>query len=187
MGIECRIEALPNIRNAIWNELRRAVNDKHHAWRTPVLATMADGQPDARTVVLREVDADTRQLEIYSDSRASKIKQLAAQGSAKLVFWSKRLGWQVRCTVKCTVDCDAASTAQVWTRIAPSPAAADYMSPLAPGQRLDTDTESAPIGAAANYFAVIRAEVRQIDWLELDRRGHRRALFDENQETWLQP
>ena len=43
----------------LWRELQRAPHDRHHEWRTPVLATQGiDGRgPQARTVVLRHADA----------------------------------------------------------------------------------------------------------------------------------
>ena len=45
------------IREQIWRELTRASQDRHHAWRTPVLATVdGDGFANARVVVLRKVD-----------------------------------------------------------------------------------------------------------------------------------
>ena len=51
-----------DIRHRIWTELQRATVDRHHEWRTPVLATSGlDGLPQARTVVLRAADATASQ------------------------------------------------------------------------------------------------------------------------------
>ena len=85
------------IRHRIWMELGRATQDRHHAWRTPVLATTGeDGLPHARTVVLREADANTAHLRFYTDGRSAKVSQLSYRPDALLVFWSKRLNWQLR-------------------------------------------------------------------------------------------
>jgi pyridoxine/pyridoxamine 5'-phosphate oxidase len=59
------------IRERTWIELDRAVHDRHHEWRTPVLATVGeDGKPNARTVVLRQADAKLQSLQFYTDRRS---------------------------------------------------------------------------------------------------------------------
>jgi pyridoxamine 5'-phosphate oxidase len=64
-----------------------------------------------------------------------------------------------------------------------SPAAQDYLSPLAPGVPL---TGAAAALSARHHFAVITANVMSIDWLELHREGHRRAVFSEQPAAWVQ-
>lgn len=92
------------IRQRIWVELERAVHDRHHEWRTPVLATIdKDGWPNARTVVLRHADAKLQNLQFYTDRRSPKIAELTHQPAAILVFWSKRLNWQLRVRVEMVV------------------------------------------------------------------------------------
>ena len=89
--------------HSIWQELARATQDRHHAWRTPVLATLGvDGAPQARTVVLRHADAGQAVLHIYTDSRSPKVAELDAAPQVSLVFWSKRLSWQLRVRVSTT-------------------------------------------------------------------------------------
>ena len=64
---------LEAVQAEVWRQLLRATNDKHHAWRAAVLATATDEGADARTVILREVDADARLLRIFTDERAAKV------------------------------------------------------------------------------------------------------------------
>ena len=79
------------IRHQIWKELVRATQDRHHAWRTPVLATSSDnGLVNARTVVLREVDVVQSNLIIYTDERSSKVSEIMKQQSGLFIFWSSR-------------------------------------------------------------------------------------------------
>ena len=53
----------------IWQELQRAPLDKHHDWRTPVLATVdGHGLPQARTVVLRQADRTAQTLAFFTDA-----------------------------------------------------------------------------------------------------------------------
>ena len=183
-----RLQSLQEIEAAVWNALGEAVRDKSHAWRTPVLATVdaGDGEPaaDARTVVLREVAAAERELVVYSDGRAGKVRQLRAHPLGTLVFWSRELGWQLRCRCTLTIEDDGLAVSSRWAGIKASPAAQDYLSPLAPGS--DLAGEAPPVGHR-EYFSVISARVVSMDWLELDARGHRRARFEAAGSRWLQP
>ncbi len=49
------------IATQVWAQLQRASVDRHHEWRTPVLASNGlDGSVQARTVVLRRVVVETK-------------------------------------------------------------------------------------------------------------------------------
>jgi pyridoxamine 5'-phosphate oxidase len=181
------------IRPQIWKELGRASLDRPHAWRTPVLAsTDADGLPDARTVVLRQVDAVAAQLTFYTDSRSPKVAQLQAKAPAMLVFWSARLSWQLRLRVACSVITCGPQVEALWQGVQQSAAAGDYLSPLPPGAVLPpgggtADAEKVSVPAPAHSFAVLHAQVLQMDWLELSRDGHRRAKISTHHWDWLTP
>ena len=186
-----RLASLDAIAAEVWRELERAVNERAtppHAWRTPVLAT-ADGESaDARTVVLREADAATRTLRIYTDQRSPKVAQLLSHPLSTLVMWSPQLGWQLRCRVRLSLEDDGLAVSSRWAHVKLSPAAQDYLSPTPPGSPL-AEPSTAPTheAVARTHFAVIVAQVLAIDWLELHSEGHRRALFDGNAARWLQP
>ena len=181
-----RLGSLAEIGAEVWAELGRAAGSTQHPWRTPVLATVSGDAADARTVVLREVDARQRQLLIYTDERAGKVTQLRTHPNGTLVMWSPQLGWQLRCRVRLALDTSGLATSSRWARIKLSPAAQDYLSPLPPGTPLPPQDlgHSAP---EREYFSVISAEVTSIDWLELHADGHRRARFDGGVGHWLQP
>ena len=161
----------------IWQELQRATVDRHHEWRTPVLASVdADGLPQARTVVLRRAEADTRALTCFTDARSPKCAELQTRPQAALVFWSQRLGWQLRITARAEVDTDGPAVQAAWERVRQSAAASDYLMPRAPGAPLDgaaSATASDP-----HHLAIVRLQVSGIDWLELHRDGHRRGRWD---------
>jgi hypothetical protein len=145
------------------------------------------------------VDADALRLVIFSDSRAAKRRQLQAQPQAMLVLWSKRLSWQLRLRVQVQVHIDGLAATSRWATLRASPAARDYLAPLAPGALLpqntdpnpDTDlpdvAEGGPATERREHFAVLIATVQTIDWLELHRQGHRRASFDKQGRRWLVP
>jgi hypothetical protein len=184
-----RLATLEEIEAAVWQELRRATLDRHHEWRTLVLATVdcddaGIASPDARTVVLREADINAKELVVYSDSRAAKARQLSTQPVAALVLWSKRLGWQLRCRAHCVVQVDGLSVSSRWQRIRLSPSSQDYLSALPPGTPLDA---APPALQERESFAALTARIDRIDWLELHREGHRRAVFGEPGAYWVQP
>lgn len=178
----------------VWQELQRATVDRHHEWRTPVLASVdADGLPQARTVVLRRADADTRALTCFTDGRSPKCAELRARPDALLVFWSQRMGWQLRVRAQATVHTGGPAVQAAWERVRQSVAAADYLMARAPGAPLDeigTDPAS-----EAHHLAIVQLQVGAIDWLELHRDGHRRARWDGSAApaspaggwTWLTP
>ena len=179
-----RPASLEAIAAEVWRELVRAAASRDHAWRTPVLATIDGDAADARTVVLREVDSDRRQLLIYTDTRAPKVAQLRRRPEGTLLMWSPALGWQLRCRVHLAIEDSGLSVASRWATLRHSPAAQDYLSTRPPGAPLDA---AEPIAASREHFGVVTATVASIDWLELHRDGHRRAAFGNGAARWIQP
>ena len=181
-----RLESLQAIEAALWHELQAAPRDRQHPWRTPVLATTDGEVGDARTVILREVDADQSSLLMYTDARAGKVMQIAAHPLGTLVMWSPALGWQLRLRLHLQTITDGLELSSRWAGLRLSPAAAnDYLSSQAPGDPLDN-----ALGARGEraYFALLEARVLSIDWLELHAQGHRRARFGNDATArWLQP
>ncbi len=169
----------------VWTELQRATVDRHHEWRTPVLATVdQQGVPQARTVVLRGADAHALQLVFFTDSRSLKVAELQANPAAALVFWSRRLQWQLRVGVRAAVQTEGPRVEAAWARVGQSAAAGDYLSAQAPGSVVDAATT---LGTAQHHFAVVTAQVEHWDWLELSRDGHRRARVVDRGVEWLVP
>ena len=180
-----RLESLPLIDAAIWQQLQEAVQDRGHAWRTPVLATVDAGIAMARTVVLREADAAARELIFYTDARSAKVRQLRDNPQGSLLCWSAHLGWQLRLQVEMTVETAGLKVSSRWAKLKLTPAAQDYLSPLPPGSPVGERPE--PERASRAHFAMVSARVMCADWLELHADGHRRARFDGASAQWLQP
>jgi pyridoxamine 5'-phosphate oxidase len=186
-----RLHTLDAIEAAVWEQLAAAARDRGHAWRTPVLATStADGDPQARTVVLREADVPSRQLLFFTDQRSPKATQIHDRPRGVLVMWSAPLGWQLRIAATLEMQVDGLAVSSRWALMKLSPAAHDYLSPLPPGSEIDVDALSAGLQAREGdrgHFALVTATVQCIDWLELHADGHRRARFDPDGAHWLQP
>lgn len=169
-------------------ELQRATQDRHHDWRTPMLATVGrDGTPNARTVVLRHADAKLARLDFYTDSRSPKVAELAVQPQVTLVFWSKRLSWQLRVRAYVSLQTTGPEVDAVWARLSQSAAAGDYLSATAPGDALPLDQAACCAQASTHNLAIMTAQVQEIDWLELARSGHRRAVLGTTGFAWRVP
>ena len=174
-----------SLRQRLWQELQRAGLDRHHEWRTPVLATIGlDGLPQARTVVLREVRRSHEQLLIYTDARSPKVAELLAQPVASLLCWSTRLRWQLRLQLRFRVSQNDEETRSAWERVRQSPSASDCLAARAPGSPMATAQEAL---LETPQLAVLHGTVECMDWLELARDGHRRARLDALRVDWLVP
>lgn len=184
--MKTRLETAPAIRQQIWKELGRATQDRHHDWRTPVLATAGDAHwPDARTVVLRHAQAEQQQLGFFTDRRSPKVAQLRQQAQAMLVFWSPRLSWQLRVRLLVSVVDEGPEVQAIWQGLQQSAAAGDYLAPQPPGTPLTGDAPLTP--RTTPHLALLQGQVIEMDWLELSRLGHRRARVRAQDWTWLTP
>lgn len=179
---------LAEVEAAVWRELQAAVKNKQHPWRVAVLATVqaaADGvRPEARSVILRHLDEATQTLLIYTDSRSAKVRQAQQRPQGVLVMWSPLLAWQLRLNVALQLRSSGLQVSSRWAQLKLTPAAQDYMSPLAPGSPLSAPQ---PERSSRDYFAILEAQVKSADWLELHPDGHRRARFDAEGARWITP
>jgi hypothetical protein len=180
-----RIESLHMVETACWRELERATHEREHEWRVMTLATVAGDRAEARSVILRDVRADPRTLLFYSDARSPKLEQIRAHPKGTLLGWSSLLSWQIRLRVHLEPEDDGLNVSSRWARLKLSPAAKDYLSPLAPGEPLTRP--GAGTATARDYFTIVSARVEAIDWVELHADGHRRACFDAEGPRWVQP
>lgn len=184
MAATSRIDDLQALEAAIWGQLALAVRARDHAWRVGVLATVDAGAADARSVVLRDLQAEERTLIFYTDARSPKARQIGAQPAGTMVLWSRELGWQLRARVELSLATSGLEVSSRWARMRVTPAAQDYLSPLPPGSPVE---HPVPERGTREHFAVVSARVRSLDWLELHPEGHRRARFDDTGACWLVP
>lgn len=188
MNTAARPDSLAAIEHACWQELARAVRLREHAWRVMALATVEGGEPQARSVVIRDVSAEERALLFYADARSPKVAQAQRQPCATLLAWSRELSWQLRLRVQLTVQTSGLEVSSRWAQLKMTPGAQDYLSPLPPGTPLPGQAAAGrPERSSREHFALVRADVQSLDWLELHADGHRRAYFDAGGARWLQP
>ncbi len=191
---DTRLQDLNEVEAAIWRELAQAAGEPRHEWRRCVVATAGPDGPEARTMVLRECDAQARLLVLYTDARSPKLQQVAQDPRAQIVCWSSALNWQLRLRCHLQVETQGLAVSTRWARVRFSPGAQDYLSHLPPGAALQPHAQHPALPRAAHHdavahhhFAVLIAQVQAVDWLELHAAGHRRARFEGNERAWRTP
>jgi pyridoxamine 5'-phosphate oxidase len=179
-----RLESLHMVERACWLELGHAAHDREHPWRVMTLATVDGDRADARSVVLRDVDTERREIVFYTDARSPKVAQIHAQPQAVLVGWWPQPGWQLRLRVTLSIETSGLEVSSRWARVKLSPSAHDYLAALPPGTPVE---RFQPERGSREHFAVVTARVDEMDWLELHAEGHRRARLAGDASTWLTP
>ena len=170
----------PQILADAWARLHAGQTGGGHAFRYATLATAdALGRPDARTVVLRHVDAARRHLDFQTDRRSPKFAGLSHGAQATWLFYDRADWLQLR--VQTTVSLhthDDVADAQ-WAAIPPD-ARTPYRN-TAPGTPLDSPAPPPPDDAtdARSNFVVVRGTIDSLEWLRKLDSGWRRVRF-----TW---
>ena len=160
----------------IWQRLVRGVHDRRAPARHPTLATVTpDGRPQARTVVLRAADKSAGTLDIHTDLRSAKVRDLAGNtfcGAACL----GQFGPSADAAGRQRHGPHRPGCGRDLGRASPRDRERSYGGTPEPGQ---------PVAQALDYtkapdpacFAVLRLEMMSIDALHLGP-SHRRARFD---------
>ena len=176
----------------LWDRLTQGRDRADHPFRTATLATAdALGRPDARTVVLRQLDPAARRLDFQTDRRAPKFSTLQRNAAVAWLFWDAKDQLQLRMHAAATLHTGDDVAEQQWNAIPPAGRTA-YRVPLATGTTLDGPDAPSPGDTDGRHnFAVVRCAVASIDWLKmLD--GHWKRLYFEwpngdLQSRWLMP
>lgn len=171
----CRAEA--------WRLLAEGARRNRTGFHTVALATVDEhARPQVRTVVLREADECARTLRFHCDRRTAKAAEIAATGFAALHGYDAASKVQIRASGEARLHtgdavADAAwagslAMSQVVYGIAPAPS---VVIPAGSGYALPED--EAVIAAGRANFAAVTVAVETLEFLYLDRRGHRRARW----------
>lgn len=176
------------ILNETWRHLSYAVETETHPWRLGTLATISDNRPRSRTVVLRAIDTEQRQLICYTDQRSDKVQELQANPWVEWVTYDPVTRVQIRLRGRAEVHTEDDLTARHWQASTPEHRRG-YITVSAPGTKAEQASPNLPDylfdrlpndeEAQLGYenFAVIVCYVEHIDWLELRRNGHLSAQF----------
>jgi pyridoxamine 5'-phosphate oxidase len=193
-------EDFNEIEKKIWNLLTGAVSDRNSEFRTPVFICGNDNNLDGRVVVLRKTSQQYNFIQYHSDIRSSKIEKIKKNPSCSILFYGKQEKIQLRLKAECTVLFNDEITKESWEKtghisrkcylVTNGPGTESEMPTSGLDDKFDnfnyTKEESE---TGYKNFCVIRCKVKSIEWLYLAAKGHRRALFDleNNKKNWLVP
>jgi len=193
-------EDFNEIEKKIWSLLTSAVSDRNSEFRTPVFICGSDNDLDGRVVVLRKASQVNNFIQYHSDIRSSKIEKVKKNSNCSILFYGKQEKIQLRLKAECTVHFNDEITKESWENTGHISRKC-YLVTNGPGTESVTPTsglddkfdnfsytkEESETGY--KNFCVIRCKVKSIEWLYLAAKGHRRAIFDleNNKKNWLVP
>tara|TARA_R110002111_G_scaffold107056_2_gene165443 strand:+ start:6744 stop:7355 length:612 start_codon:yes stop_codon:yes gene_type:complete len=171
-----------------WLHLKSAADTETHPWRLGNLATVSEGRPRVRTVILRDVQTEERELVCYTDQRSDKICELKDSPWMEWLTYDPITRVQIRLRGSATVHIQDECAEQHWQdsspehrrgyiTVSPPGAKADSAVPNLPDYLFDRlpNDEEAQLGY--ENFAVIVCRIEHLDWLQLRRNGHLAAQF----------
>jgi pyridoxamine 5'-phosphate oxidase len=163
------------------SELRLIVAAEYHARR--VIATLAtvdaDGNPRARSVIVRRIEPESGALWITSDARSRKIADLKAHPSSELVFWMFNERLQFRLLGNVEIIRTGAVREEIWRELGDA-SRAMFLWPTPGEPRRAGDVFAQTLGAdepVHESFALLVLRPREVEALELNDTPHLRRRW----------
>ena len=153
---------------------------KKHDFRYVYFATVADGKPHQRTVVLRDV-VNEHQPIIYTDARSNKVKELKKNPNASIVMYNHKKLMQITLNGQMEMIREGDYYEDRWSRVQ-GKAQRDFITKKAPGTPLKNPDEVEY--SDQHYFMVLKLVPDTIEYLQLKRPNHIRALF-KAEDDWV--
>ena len=191
---------LPELEQDCWDRLVIGAVKSRTPFHTPSIATLHQGEVSLRTVVLRKVLAQERELRFHTDVRSPKWQELSQYPSISALFYDAIDRIQLRVKGKAVLHHTNEITAVSWqktslssrkcylTKHNPSSFSAISTSGLTDDIEHENFTLAESESGYSN-FGIVSIHVQSIDWLWLNHAGHRRAFFDyeEGRFQWMVP
>ncbi|MDA7915665.1 pyridoxamine 5'-phosphate oxidase family protein [Verrucomicrobia bacterium] len=158
--------------------LSEATSQPKSSLRTPVLANSHGEEAQVRTIVLRSVNIEEKQLIAYTDWRSPKVAQLLKGPQASWLFYDPVEKYQFRIETRVEILHRNEYTKTLWNEGVPLNNRVSYCSPSGPGNLISTDdhflTEEQRVNPSVENteeglanFAVIRATATVMEVLQL--------------------
>jgi hypothetical protein len=185
----------------LWKSLESSVHDRKGPFRTLTVATVRDGAPEARTVVLRAADRDAKTLVFHVDLRSPKAEDVRRTARVAILAYAAEHRLQFRLRGLARVETDTARVEAHWDKTA-RPCFRTYAGALPPGAPCASATANYPahtvgrpptdveLATARRNFGVVVVTAAEIEILVLRAAGHRRLEWRadaEWQARWLAP
>ncbi|MFP3501611.1 pyridoxamine 5'-phosphate oxidase family protein [Burkholderia sp. SIMBA_062] len=192
-------ESLTQTYDRLWSCLESGVGTQRSPFTMIQAATLGlDGAPKVRTIVLRQVSRADRLLAFHTDARSEKVAELRRDPRIAVVANDLDALVQIRAEGVASICDDEAQRRAIWQSSRPHTLLL-YRARLRPGTPIESPEDAhvtpspgdAPTDDGYRNFCLVHVAVTRIDWLELARGGHRRAVFDVNDDGyaggWIAP
>ncbi|MCJ2093441.1 pyridoxamine 5'-phosphate oxidase family protein [Methylobacterium sp. J-072] len=173
----------------LWRLLGDGAAQGRSGFHLPALATLGPDGPRLRTVVLRAADPESGTLRFHCDRRSDKAAEIRANPACALAAYDEAAKIQIRIEGRATLHADDAVAEAAWAG-SRAMSRVCYGADPAPGTALPTggaytlpDEETAAT-LGRPHFAAVSVRAERLDFLYLDRRGHRRAAWQRSQAGW---
>ena len=193
-GFDDEAAFLDYLLDDVWDILAQGVRVPFAAAHTPTLATIRDGHPTVRTVVLRAVSRAASMIFIHADRRSSKVQELLAQPSCSLHIFDAGRRVQLRIEAQASIHLDDDIADSQWSLLQ-ARLRAQQRRAMAAGANgaLPSDVEIDNVDGMADaerrpQFAAIALHVSAVEWQQVSSRGARHARFEIGetiQRYWL--
>jgi pyridoxamine 5'-phosphate oxidase len=185
-----------------WQRIAKGSVQLKDDFHQPVTGTLCNAGVNLRTVVLRKVWPDKKQLSFHTDIRSGKMNDLKKNPAITWLFYSLAQRVQIRLGGIAHIHTDTALAIAAWANTKLS-SRKTYLLSFAPGTSSNVPTDgissdlanrdpnAAESEEGRKHFAVVVTDVNWMEWLWLNHKGHRRALFQykgtECSSEWLVP
>jgi len=188
-----------HILKKIWHELNLGLNQGKHPFHIFAVATMNhNSMPDVRNVVLRNVDEKSNSISFHTDKRSKKINQIKNNNDACALFYDHEKKIQLRLYGKIFSNDDINIRQEKWNR-SKKMSKLCYLNKYPPGKKIASSKKYLPddkdlqnLENGIENFSIINIDIKSIDWLSLNHKGHERMIIDflENSKVnfrWVAP
>jgi len=179
-----------------WELLQEGCADRSSPMHSPIVASVDDdGCPSQRVMILRDIDPAERTLRFNSDIRADKISQFEQNPQVSVLTYHPDAKIQLRIGGSVKVLSQGKEVENAWDS-ATAYSKRCYLAHPAPGTTvplplsgLSPDMEghkpeASETDAARANFSIVKLTICSIEWLFLEHTGHRRAIFNWQDDRW---
>lgn len=163
-----------------------AVKDRNHPYHTPTFSNKTNESfVDSRIVVLRKFEPNELILNFHTDIRSPKVLDLKKNNSTSFLFYDSNIKTQLRIKTKSKINYQNKITREAWQNTNLSSRKC-YLTLEPPSSKTLIATDGIPkhlkgvdpnkteSETGYNNFGVIQNEIKNIDWLHLSSKGHKR-------------
>jgi pyridoxamine 5'-phosphate oxidase len=175
-----------------WQLWGRGTVDRHSAFHAPAVTSVdAEGNPQARTMILRAVDRETRTMRFHTDVRSAKMLHWKSKPHVCILGYDASKKIQLRVNGRVDLHMTDAVADEAWKNSRPESLAA-YGLEMSPGSVVETPSGAPQFNdEGRENFAVALVHVDSLEWIYLNAEGNRRAIFSWAngvlKSNWLQP